>query len=402
MTIRLRTLVGGLQRLLPARLRPIVRELVIRMLVPSAQPCDDNHACRITLAGLLTSPSGIGEAARLYAMALAKLGYQVGMLDLTESLGIPQGAAMPASHANLATGDIGGPILLALNPPQFQFALLLRLLQRKSRRLIACWVWEFETMPNTWRSAFRFVHEVWVPTRFVQEALRTAGCRAPVRVVPYPVAASFMPTPVPRSEPGKLRVLSVFAFDSGFDRKNPIAAVAAFREAFGQRTDVELVIKVRGRSRTGQPERRFAAAIDKAINVTVVEGTIDRTSYCRLLSETDVILSLHRTEGFGLVLAEAMLMGKPVIATAWSGNLDFTTKKTTCLVAAKSIAARDEPDAYIGLAARWADPSLQDAVIWLRQLEDPNLRRVIGDAGRRHAVRYFGLESFAAAIGVPR
>ena len=288
MNTRLRALAGGLQRLVPVRLRPIVRELAIQMLLPSAQPCADARACRITLAGLLTSPSGIGEAARLYAVALAKVGYKVGMLDLTESLRSPPGAAMPGPHANLAIGDIGGPVLLVLNPPQFQIALLLRLVPRKSRSLIAGWVWEFETMPNSWRSAFRLVHEVWVPTRFVQEALRTAGCQVPVRVVPYPIAVSFMPTPGPRSESGKLRVLSVFAFDSGFDRKNPIASVAAFREAFGRRTDVELVIKAQGRSRTGEPERRFAAAIGKASNITVLKETIDRVSYCRLLNETDV------------------------------------------------------------------------------------------------------------------
>jgi glycosyltransferase involved in cell wall biosynthesis len=400
MTGRFRALGASLQRSLPTRLRPIVRELMIRMLVPSAQPCADEHSGRITVAGLLTSPSGIGEGARLYAVGLAKLGYQVGLLDLTDTLRLPQGAVMPASHANLIPGDAGGPILLHLNPPQFQLALLLRLLPR-GRRLIGCWVWELETLPNTWRSAFRLVHEVWAPSRFVQETIRTAGCKAPVRVVPYPVATSFTPTQRQRTEPRKLRVLTAFAFDSGFDRKNPLASIVAFREAFGERADVELVVKARGRSRTGEPERRFAAAVSGATNIIALEGTIDRASYYELLNDIDMLLSLHRAEGFGLILAEAMLMGKPVIATAWSGNLDFTTKETSCLVSAKSIAARDELDAYVGLAGQWADPSIQDAVAWLRRLEDPELRRVVGEAGRRHAACYLGLESFGAALGVP-
>jgi glycosyltransferase involved in cell wall biosynthesis len=401
MTSRFRALFAGLQRLLPTRLRPIARELLVRMLVPSAQPYGEEHPRRITLAGLLTSPSGIGEGARLYAVALAKLGYQVGLLDLTEALGLPKGAAMPTSHANMIPGDAGGPILLHLNPPQFQLALLLQLLPRVGRHLIGCWVWELETVPNTWRSAFRLVNEVWVPSRFVQEALKTAGLEATVRVVPYPVAVSFTPTPEQRSGPRKLRVLTVFAFDSGFDRKNPLASVAAFREAFGERTDVELVIKARGHSRTGEPERRFAAAIHGAINIMALQGTIDRESYYKLLGEIDVVLSLHRAEGFGLVLAEAMLLAKPVIATAWSGNIDFTTKETACLVPAKSMEARDELDAYNGLVTQWADPSIADAAAWLRRLENPSLRRVIGEAGRSHAVRYFGLEGFAAIVGLP-
>jgi glycosyltransferase involved in cell wall biosynthesis len=169
-----------------------------------------------------------------------------------------------------------------------------------------------------------------VPSRFVAAALQNSGCTVPLRVVHHPVRGA-APAKNCRPASSAFRVLTVLAYDSGFDRKNPLAAVSACRSAFGQRTDVELVIKVRGRSSSGSPEHRLAAVISGMRNVRVIEGTIPRAAFLDLLSDGDVLLSLHRAEGFGLVLAEAMLMGKPVVATAWSGNLDFMTDGTACL-----------------------------------------------------------------------
>jgi glycosyltransferase involved in cell wall biosynthesis len=136
-------------------------------------------------------------------------------------------------------------------------------------------------------------------------------------------------------------MLTVFAYDSGFDRKNPLAAVAAFQSAFGTRTDVELVIKAGGRSVGGIPERRLEAAVAGMANVTLMDGTHSRAEYLDLLRECDVLLSLHRAEGSDLVMIEAMPMGKPVVATAWSGNLDFMTERSACLVPARLVRVSD-------------------------------------------------------------
>lgn len=386
-----------MRRLLPASIRPVLRDAATALL-PSAPMIGAQASGRVTVAGMLTSQSGLGETARLSTSALLDLGWTVGQIDLTRFCHATADTSGPPASPRLISGDAGGPILLHLNPPNFQSALLLHAIPRQGRKLIAYWTWELPRAPVVWQRAFRLPHEIWVPTNFVADALRESGCGTPIRVVAYPVRP---PVPTVRSEPRdreKLRILTVFAYDSGFERKNPLASVAAFRQAFGNRDDVELIIKTRGHSDTGEPEQKFTAAIAGAGNVRVLAGTMTPAQYADLLAGADIVLSLHRAEGFGLVLAEAMLLGKPVVATAWSGNLDFMDHESACLVPATMIPAQDDSAAYRELPAEWAEPSVPAAAEWLRRLQDPSLRASIGEAARRHAAQRLGPEQFMAEI----
>lgn len=385
----------AVRRWLPAGVRPVLRDAAA-LLLPSAAPATVQASGRVTVAGLLSSHSGLGETARLSVTALAELGFTVGCIDLTEALGIPVDGSAGLSHPRQMRGDGGGPILLHLNPPNFQSALLLRGVPRRGRKLIAYWTWELPIVPPVWQRAFRLANEIWVPTHFVAEALRASGCTTPIRVVAYPVRR---PASTNRIAKARLRVLTVFSYDSSFQRKNPLASIAAFRQAFEDRGDVELVVKARGHSATGEPERQFAAAIAGMDNITVQSGNIAPEQYAELLAQTDIVLSLHRSEGFGLVLAEAMLMGKPVVCTAWSGNLDFTTEATACLVPATLVPMHDTTSAYRNLRTQWAEPSVAAAADWLRRLQDPELRAVIGDAARHHMSDYLGPARFRGTIG---
>ena len=386
-----------MRRLMPASVRPALRDLATALL-PSATSFAAQPNGRVTVAGMLASQSGLGETARLSTRALLELGWFVGQIDLTRFCNATADTLPPDQHPRLISGDAGGPVLLHLNPPNFQSALLLRAVPRHGRRLIGYWTWELPRVPEVWQRAFRLPHEIWVPTNFVADALRDSGCETPIRVVAYPVRT---PMPTARTGPSgnkKLHILTVFAYDSGFERKNPLASIAAFRQAFGNRDDVELVIKTRGQSDTGEPEKKFAAEVAGATNITVLSDTMTAAQYADLLAGADVVISLHRAEGFGLVLAEAMLLGKPVIATAWSGNLDFMSSESACLVPATMTPVRDDSAAYRDLSAVWAEPSLPAAVEWLRRLEDASLRRAIGNAARGHASRYLAAERFKAAI----
>lgn len=384
-------------RLIPTRLRAPLLRAATGLLVPAARPgwAKPAHG-KVTIAGLFSSPSGIGEGARLAADRFAELGYEVGAIDLTPGLGLP--GRLTFGSPAIVRGDIGGPLIVHLNPPSFQAALL-RLLRRHrvERKLIAFWAWELSKAPSGWREAFRLVHEIWVPSGFVAGAMTRAGCACPIRVVPHPVRIPPDP-PATSGAASRFTVLTVFAYDSGFERKNPLGAIQAFRQAFADDGTATLLVKTRGRSPSGRAEQRLRAAVTGAANIQILDGDLATPAYQRLIDSVDVLLSLHRAEGFGIPLAEAMLHGKPVVATGWSGNLEFMSEDSACLLPARLVPMVDEEaDAYQELAELWAEPDIATAAAWLRQLRDPALRQRIGRAARRHAAARLGPAAFGAA-----
>ena len=203
----------------------------------------------------------------------------------------------------------------------------------RGRRIIGYWAWELPRLPDDWNASFRYVHEMWVPSTFTRDAVAAATDK-PVHVVPHPIP-DVAPTPNMRGKLGlpadALVVLNVFHLGSAFSRKNPLASVAAFRKAFGDARDRILAIKL---INNGGPDarRELDAAIAGASNIRVIEGMLPEADMAGLMDAADIVISLHRSEGFGLVPAQAMALGKPVIATAWSGNLDFMRKDNSALV----------------------------------------------------------------------
>ena len=137
----------------------------------------------------------------------------------------------------------------------------------------------------------------------------------------------------------RLIVLNVFHLGSAFSRKNPLAAIAAFRKAFGDAPDRVLAIKVIDNG-AQWARRELDTAIAGAGNIRLIEGMLPEADMAGLMAAADIVISLHRSEGFGLVPAQAMALGKPVIATAWSGNLDFMNKNNSALVSYSLSGAR--------------------------------------------------------------
>lgn len=389
------------RKIVPRALRVRVQELLVATCVPKAHLGQHWPTTRrVTVAGLLRSSTGLGHGARQCALHLAALGYEVGAVDLTETWGarldLPP---MAPGGGGIIEGDAGGPLIVHLNPPDYQTVLLRLRGQSRRRPLIGYWNWELAEIPARWRPAFGYVHQIWAPSRFTAEALQNETQRIPLHIVPHLVSApgtGDLPDWA-RMPEGVLVVLAVFSYDSGFERKNPLGAVAAFRAAFGDRSDVRLVIKAGGHDPAPGERERLEAAIAEAGNITLFHGALPPGSYGALLRRADIFLSLHRAEGFGIPLVEAMLLGKPVVATAWSSNLDFMTEAIGCLVPYDLIPVRDQRDAYAGATSQWADARIEAAASWLRRLEDPVLRHAIGDASQRHVSEVYSLEAYGRA-----
>ncbi len=251
--------------------------------------------------------------------------------------------------------------------------------------------WELPLVPKAWARMLEAMHVIMAPTRFIQDA-----CAAVVpleRVLHYPQAV-FLPGDVRSSRDawGLSKTATIFAvsFDAGSDieRKNPLASVEAFRRAFPGASDVQLVIKVRPSPHS--PE--FQAQIDALKSmvgpdrrIRVVEQSLTYVQVLQLYASCDVMLSLHRSEGLGLHIMEAMSLGKVVVGTNWSGNTDFMTAENSVPVGYRLIPVATKHGAYGAEVGRegqvWADPDVSEAADALRVLySDPQRRHRLGAA----------------------
>jgi glycosyltransferase involved in cell wall biosynthesis len=323
----------------------------------------------VNVAGYLRSELGVGEAARSVISALDAVGVPV--MPIHGSW-IPTSSRQAHSFAHLDTSAVPFPInLICVNADQ-----LPRFLDSAGadfgagRYTIGLWWWEVSTIPDDWMEAFDLLDEIWVGTEHVADALRLVS-GVPVIKVRIPVA---MPPIVPysRSElglPDGYMFLFVFDFQSVFERKNPLAVVEAFRQAFEPGSGASLVLKCINQG--DHPENfdhlRLATAGHPDIHIIGQYVSAERKN--AMIASCDCYVSLHRSEGFGLTPAEAMYLGKPVIATRYSGNLDFMTDANSYLVDStmRKIGEGSLPYPPDG---EWAEPDIEQAARLMRDVFD--------------------------------
>ena len=370
-----------------------------RIALPARRGPAARATAPLAVAGFFTTASGIGEAARRSADALEGLGLAPVRLDISEALNQRDLAGAPI--AALPAGRTGA-LLLHANAPETAPALLAAGMTRgRGWRVIGCWNWELEAPPPDWPRAQRFLTEVFASSHFTAAAL-APHLSIPVRVAPIPVAAPARieaPAPVEAQRAHGDFLCVVFADGrSSLARKNPAAAIRAFRLAFGDRPGRRLIVKTRNLAGSAQADDLRAAA-DGSAAIRFFDGTITEAERWALIKAADAVISLHRSEGFGLTLAEAMAIGKPTIATAWSANLDFMTEENSLLVPCTLVPVKDPGGPYEGLPGRWAEPDTGAAAAMLRQLaEHPARAREIGEKARTTIARTLTPEAHAAAF----
>jgi glycosyltransferase involved in cell wall biosynthesis len=235
---------------------------------------------------------------------------------------------------------------------------------------IGFWNWELPVFPAAWAGAFGMVDEIWAPSRFTADSLASATTK-PVKVVPIAVRSAQPDQAAARAllklPPDAFVFLTTFDASSYVARKNPEAVVRAFVDAFPQ-ADANgplLVVKCHcpaGETDTLQPLLRLARRHNRIIVINRVFSSVEMTA---LSGAADVFVSLHRSEGFGLNIAEAMAAGRLAIATNFSGNTDFMTAENSVLVPYRMRAV--EPSEYFyGTGQWWAEPDHDAAVEALR------------------------------------
>jgi glycosyltransferase involved in cell wall biosynthesis len=379
----------------------------------------------VNLSGFLESEKGLGEAARAVARALRAAGVPVVLNNVRDegSANRPHIAAEALAAAGVGgfAADNPHPVnVIVLNAPE------LRLLRweygegyLRSALNVAYWNWEMVELPAAWLDSLRLVDEVWVPSQFTREAV-AAVSPVPVRWVPYAVTLPLSPSRPDRARFGLPEGPAAFVFLSAFDhhstpaRKNPAAVVAAFRRAFGDRPDVRLLVKtVHADSRPASAELLRRAA-EGAANVTLLDGVLDRAGMWALMASCDAVVAMHRSEGFGFPLYEAAALGKPVIATGWSGNTDFLSATNSLPVRYGFVeSSAVGGDGIYPPGSKWAEPDVAHAAeLMARLVADREAaaelgRRAAEDVARELSVQRVGrllrrrLESLTTRVAVP-
>ena len=386
-----RTLPAGPRRRLLGRLAAALAPRPDRIPAPAR--------AGLIVAGEFSRATGLGEAARLLRAGLDALG--VASWAVEAGLRLPGEPAAAPPPADLPAG---APLLLHVNAPLLPAALL-RLPRGllRGRRVIGYWAWELPTLPPAWRAGKGFVHEIWVPSRFTAAAIETIA-PGRVRVVPPPLAvAPPRPSALDRAAFGlparAVVTLASFNLASSFARKNPLAAIAAHRAAFADRPDRLLLLKLTNPGHFPDDFAQLRAAIAGAANIRLETRTLPAADSHALTAACDIVLSLHRSEGLGLVPAEAMLLGRPVIATGWSGNMQYMDAGCAALVGCRLVPADDPRGVFEAPGAVWAEPSVPEAAAWLARLADaPGLRQNLGARGRAAVQARLGTAPLAAGL----
>lgn len=340
----------------------------------------------ITIVGYLGAVHGLGEGARSLARGFLDAGRPLRALDLSETVGLP--VQLPVTTPAPASTE-RGTVVSHINPPELlRWAIATEGRFLAGRRHIGYWAWELEEAPADWAPAFDLVDEVWAPSEFAADAIRKlAPKHVRVSAAPYPVFLNG------RADPDRARfalpedkVIVFMAFDlrSTAQRKNPRAALDAFREA-NRRCDhaALLICKVVGADLYPETFANLAKEVAEDPGVRLMIENLSSADMAVLTASVDVILSLHRSEGYGLLLAEGIWQGKPAVATGWSSNVEFMDSQASALVDYHLVPV--EGDGAIYRSGRWAEADITDAADKLAALiQDDMLRAAWSEAATRN------------------
>ena len=367
----------GLLRKIPVKARVPLMNWGLELFARAKLPLPSNQRPvrgPLIISSFLSETSGIGQGGRLTTQALARAGFNTVSHDIGTCYN-----HMRKGNAEFPTRFPGGVWLLHANAQECLIALLaFRRDDWQDRYRIGYWAWETSRASPFWAWAAQFFHEIWVPSRFVaralDEAFAIAGASylsARVRVMPHPILdlENIRPDrPAFSLDPFAFEALCLLDARSTAMRKNPWASLDAWIQAFPKAAPgINLRVKIQNLNEDAVARRRLASILERRSDIRLIESRFETSVMMKFLASFDAIISLHRSEGFGLTLAEAMAMGVSVVATGWSGNMDFMDDNNSYLVPYKLIPVKDPSGMYgkpfgrVDPFQKWAEPDVSEA-----------------------------------------
>lgn len=349
----------------------------------------------ICVAGYLRAELGMGELARLALDSVQEAGIPTGTYVYTNTASRQQYPLKEEPRTDLSCN------LVVVNGDQLpHFSGYVGPAFFADRYTIGLWAWELEEVPPIYLAGLDYVNEIWTLSTFERDAIRRVTDK-PVEVFPVPIPAADSQSNTRAEDLGMPDAFTfLFCFDlfSIIERKNPVGLIKAFTSEFSPDEGPRLVLKViNGNHVRDELERLKVIAADRP-DIQILDRYLDAEEQKALIAACDCYVSLHRSEGYGLTIAEAMSLGKPVIATAYSGNMDFTNPDNSYLVpwTEGRVPAGCEPYPQ---GALWAEPDLVAAGRIMREVyEHQDVARALGERARESIIRHHGISASAEFV----
>ena len=370
-------------------------------------PAPDRPEVDVQLIGPLAKASGLGQATRLSAEILRETGLSVRGVDFDLDNPAPEGFSSdtliepygPAKINLIHLNAESTPLAFAYQPDVFS-----------ERYNIGYFFWELDKPAYCHYLGMDMVDEIWVSTEYGMEIYQTDAQGKPV----VNVGMCFEEIPDITRADARAFVKRRFRFDDShfvclvaFDsfsfvqRKNPVSVLRAFQTAFEGVPDARLVVKTQNRDSVFDPVQvqlwdRVDSITGRDSRIVVMNETLSYRDLLRLKAGSDCYISLHKSEGWGFGMIEAMALGVPVVATAYSGNMDFCTEDTCWLVDYEITDLQHGDYIFVRPGSQWAEPSVDHAAAQLRSaFDDPARRRAKADAALAHIRENFSREAIA-------
>lgn len=366
---------------------------------PTCRPEGDEPICA-RFIGYFKGDFGVAENARLFASAAKVSGVQLRITTI-EADKPPYDEEPQADTPPMHPGTrVAVNIVFANAEQTSHIAASLGPTYRESY-CIGYWFWELSEFPDEWLRSYEDVDEIWVASEFIREAVARRTFKPVVKVRP-PIVVEMNRT-FCRSDfdlPDN-RFIFLFSFDyrSFAQRKNPYDTVAAFMRAFPKPdSGAMLYIKSINSCEDTAGHQKLMRAVGGHPDIIIHNEVISREAMFGLQSVADAFISLHRAEGFGLGLAECMALGKPVIATGYSGNMEFMNASNSCLVG-YSLVHISEGEYLYGAGKMWAQPDIEQAAFHMRRLaSDHAYAKALGEAAAAHMRAEFNVAACGTAV----
>lgn len=351
----------------------------------------------VNILGQFRYPSGLRTSVESMCEGLTLNDVRVSKCDL------PTDMTDEPGHTDMLGPEVFDISILHVQPePFFHRAYERADIAERAKKTyrIAYWYWELDLIPDAWIQSAELADELWAATEFIASAMRRRINKPIKTLFPGVRLKDYKPRLLEEfglKQANKFSFLFVFSMMSVMGRKNPIGLINAFRATFEQYENVQLIIKTSYGYRNPVMLNRLRDAAYGA-NIVIIDDVYSDDMTLSLINACDVYISLHRSEGLGLTMAEAMLLGKPVIATRYSGNLDFMDDSNSLLVAYNETEVGEECLPYMADAS-WADPSEAHAGQLMRQVfENQAWAHQLGLKAQQDMQKRFSLQAAGKAM----